>query len=164
MESGDLLRKSRSSGRPPGRAEKDPFRDGNGIWTGVIVQPIAPRPREGQDLIPVNSRKEMNMEQRRRRRFPAGNGAFAAFIRPNDPVIVGRIMDISRGGLAVRYLASVELGEGPAWVRIFGANLQPTGRIGCRIVYDKVLIEESWDILSMRRCGVEFSRGFALCS
>jgi hypothetical protein len=73
-------------------------------------------------------------------------------------VIVGKIMDISHGGLAVRYLANGKLEEGLAEVRIFGPNLNPTNRIKCKIVYDKILSEESWDIFSVRRCGVKFSR------
>jgi hypothetical protein len=100
----------------------------------------------------------MTFEQRKLKRFNAGNEAFAAFIRPNEPVIVGKIVDISQRGLAVHYLANRILEEGSAEVRIFGPNLKPTNRIECKIIYDRVLNEESWDIFSVRRCGVKFSR------
>jgi hypothetical protein len=100
----------------------------------------------------------MTVDHRKRKRFDTGNEAFAAFIRPNEPVIVGKIMDISQGGLAVRYLANGKLEEGLAEVRIFGPNLDSTNRIECKIVYDQILTEESWDIFSVRRCGVKFKR------
>jgi len=98
------------------------------------------------------------MEQRKSKRFSPGNAAFAAFIRPNEPVIVGKVMDISQRGVAVRYLANGKLEEGSAEVRIFGPNLNTTNRIECKIVYDQVLGKESWDVFLVRRCGVKFSR------
>jgi hypothetical protein len=100
----------------------------------------------------------MSVEQRKLKRFSTGKEAFAAFIRPNEPVIVGKIMDISHGGLAVRYLSNGKLGEGSAEIQIFGPGLNPTNRIECKIVYDKVLVDESWDVFAVRRCGVKFSR------
>ncbi len=100
----------------------------------------------------------MIVEHRKLKRFSTGNEAFAAFIRPNEPMIVGKILDISQGGFAVRYLANEKLGEGSAEVRIFGPSINSTNRIGCTIVYDRVLVEESLDVFSVRRCGVKFSR------
>jgi len=100
----------------------------------------------------------MIAEQRKLKRFSTDKEAFAAFIRPNEPVIVGRIMDISQGGLAVRYLANGDLGVGFAEIRIFGPKLNPTNPIRCEIIYDKVLAEESWGVFSVRRCGVKFNR------
>jgi hypothetical protein len=99
----------------------------------------------------------MAIERRKSKRFNTGDSDFAAFIRPNEPVIVGKIVDISQQGLAVRYLASGKLGEGTAEVRIFGPNLGPTGHIKCKVVYDQILAEESWDAFLVRRCGVKFS-------
>ena len=104
------------------------------------------------------SGNKMIAEQRKLKRFNTDNEAFAAFIRPNEPVIVGRIMDISQGGIAVRYLANGDLGVGFAEIRIFGPNVNPTNPIQCEIIYDKVLAEESWDVFSVRRCGVKFNR------
>lgn len=100
----------------------------------------------------------MRAERRKRKRFQVENEAFAAFIRSNEPVIVGKIMDASSGGLAVHYLASGKLGEGLVGIRIFGPNLCSTDRIACKIVYDKVLAEELRDNFPLRRCGVEFSQ------
>ena len=51
-----------------------------------------------------------------------------------------------------------KLEEGSAEVRIFGPNLNTTNRIECKIVYDKILSEESLDAFLVRRCGVKFSR------
>ena len=98
------------------------------------------------------------MEKRRRKRFQVEHEAFAAFIRPDEPVLVGRITDISRGGLSVRYLGFGKLGEGLTKIQIFGPKLYPTSRMECRIVYDEALGEESCDVLSVRRCGLKFSR------
>jgi hypothetical protein len=100
----------------------------------------------------------MSRERRRCRRFHLRNEAFAAIIRPNEPVIVGKILNASRGGLAVRYIAPGRLGEGFARIRIIGPNLHPTDQIYGKVVYDEVLAEESWDTFSIRRCGIEFSQ------
>lgn len=99
----------------------------------------------------------MIAEQRKLKRFNTGYEAFAAFIRPNEPIVVGKIMDISRGGMAVRYIANEKIGEGFSEIRVFGPSLNSTERIMCEIIYDKLLIEESWDI-SVRRCGLKFIR------
>jgi hypothetical protein len=104
------------------------------------------------------SGKDVTMEHRKSKRFNTRDLAFAAFIRPNEPVIVGKIMDVSQRGLAVRYLANGRLEEGSAEVRIFGPNLKATDKIECKIVYDQILSEESWDIFLVRRCGVKFRR------
>lgn len=100
----------------------------------------------------------MNTEQRKRKRLLVWNEAFAAFIKPDEPVIVGKIMDISQCGLAVRYLAPEKIGEGFTSVRIFGPDFHPTSRIVCKVVYDEVVSEESWGGVSVRRCGIEFNR------
>jgi hypothetical protein len=106
----------------------------------------------------VYSGEEMLVEQRKRKRFNIGAEAFAAFIRPNEPIIVGKIIDIGRGGLAVHYFASGKLGEGSTLIRVFGPNLNSTGRIECSIVYDTDLVEELWNTVTVRRCGVQFTR------
>ncbi len=98
------------------------------------------------------------VEQRKRKRFNIADEAFAAFIRSNEPIIVGKIMDIGQGGLAVQYFASGKLAEGSSLIRVFGPNLNSTGRIECSIVYDKDLVAESCNTVSVRRCGVRFTR------
>jgi c-di-GMP-binding flagellar brake protein YcgR len=100
----------------------------------------------------------MSTEKRKRKRFTVGSETFAAFIRPDEPIVVGRIMDISRGGLAVHYLGSGKVGEVSTKIRIFGPNLHPTNRIECKIVYDEAFTEESTNVLSVRRCGLKFSQ------
>lgn len=106
----------------------------------------------------------LGVEKRKYERFSGGGGAFAAFIRPNEPIIVGKIENISQSGLKVLYLAASEFRRAPYTVKIFGATYSDhLARIESSIVYDAEVPEESWSALSeswsalsVRRCGVKF--------
>jgi hypothetical protein len=100
----------------------------------------------------------MSVELRRLKRFEGGEGAFVAFIRPDEPIIVGKIVDINSGGLGVRYLAAEEFGEGPSMVEIFGPSSIRIDRIKSTVVYDREISEESSSSLSVRRCGIRFDQ------
>jgi hypothetical protein len=102
--------------------------------------------------------KKMSEEKRRFKRLKAKGGAFAAFIRPNELVNMGQILDISIGGLCVRYLATDDWNAGCVAIKIFGSNDRfiHVDRVDCRIVYDQEVPEGSWEQISTRRCGVEF--------
>lgn len=102
----------------------------------------------------------MSIELRKLKRYGAGEGAFAAFIRPGDPIVVGKIIDIGSGGLGVRYLAAEEIGKGPSLVEIFGPGSIRIIRIKSMVVYDSEISEESSSSLSVRRCGIKFEQRF----
>ena len=97
-------------------------------------------------------------EKRIFKRFKGKEGAFAAFIRPNELINMGQILDISMGGLCVRYLSTNENNNGCSEIKIFGSNdlFIHMAKIQCRIIYDREVPEGSWEQISTRRCGVEF--------
>ncbi len=97
-------------------------------------------------------------EKRKSKRFRGKEGAFAAFVRPNELVNMGQIQDISMGGLCVRYLATNNSDGKYSTIKIFGSNDRfiHVDRVQCRVVYDHEVPEGSWEQISTRRCGVEF--------
>ena len=97
-------------------------------------------------------------EKRKSKRFKGKDGAFAAFIRPDELMNMGQIQDICIGGLCVRYLSGNEDNKGNSEIKIFGSNDRfiHLDKVHCRIVYDHQVPEGSWGEISMRRCGVEF--------
>jgi len=100
----------------------------------------------------------MAEEKRRFKRYKGKEGAFAAFIRPNELVNMGQIQDISMGGLCVRYLATNDKIGQNTEIKIFGTNDRfiHVDKVKCRIVYDHEIPEGTWEQISTRRCGVEF--------
>jgi hypothetical protein len=103
---------------------------------------------------------EMSDDNRKHARYRGKEGAFAAFLRPNELVNLGQIVDISMGGLCVRYLSTNELDQDNAEIKIFGSNGRfiHVDRVQCKVVYDLELPDGTWNQLSMRRCGVEFQK------
>ena len=102
--------------------------------------------------------KKWPAKKRRFKRFKCKEGAFAAFIKPDELINMGQIQDIGMGGLCVRYVtANTGYGERSA-IKIFGTNNRfiHVEKIQCRIVYDHEIPEGSWEQISTRRCGVEF--------
>jgi PilZ domain len=97
-------------------------------------------------------------EKRKHKRFKGKEGAFAAFLRPNELVNLGNVVDISMGGLCVRYLSTADAGIEVAGIKIFGSNGRfiHVDRVECKVVYDVEIPEVSWEQLSTRRCGVQF--------
>jgi len=97
-------------------------------------------------------------EKRKFKRFKGKEGAFAVFIKPNELINMGQILDISMRGLCLRYLATNGPNEGCSAIKIFGSNDRfiHLDRIQCKIVYDLEVPEGSWEQISTRRCGVEF--------
>lgn len=101
------------------------------------------------------SRKDP-VERRRHKRFQAQEGAFAV-ARPEFTKL-GQIMDISRGGLAFRYVVTGSQGNGAIEVDIFKA--------GDGFYLENIPIKTIWDLrvpkklsngsLPMRRCGMQF--------
>jgi c-di-GMP-binding flagellar brake protein YcgR len=97
-------------------------------------------------------------EKRKFKRFKGKDGAFAAFIKPNELINMGQVQNISMGGLCVRYLSTHDNDGGCSAIKIFGSNDRfiHLDRVQCRIVYDQEVPEGSWEQISTRRCGVEF--------
>ncbi|ABK18022.1 PilZ domain-containing protein [Syntrophobacter fumaroxidans] len=96
---------------------------------------------------------------RRFKRFRMTGTARAAFFATAREFLkLGEILDISLGGLAMRYVGFGEQPDGPIEVELFGSSGEVVrlGRFPCRIVYDFELADESWGILKVRRCGIQF--------
>ena len=101
----------------------------------------------------------MSEENRKFKRFKGKEGAFAAFIRPNELINMGQIQDISMGGLCVRYLSSTgEDNKGCSEMKIFGSNDRfiHVDKVQVKVIYDQEVPEDSWEQISTRRCGVQF--------
>jgi hypothetical protein len=97
-------------------------------------------------------------DHRKHKRLKAESEIFAAFVMPNEPIIVGKILDLSSSGAGVKYLATRKLRTGPTSINIFGTNLRQMDRIQSTVVYDTEIAEESWSITAVRRCGIKFDR------
>jgi hypothetical protein len=111
-----------------------------------------------QDWDDSGRRVLMSGDLRKLKRFEAGEGAFAALIRPEQPIVVGKIIDFSSGGLGIRYLAAEEIGQGPSLVQIFGSGMTRIDRIKSTVIHDSEISEESSISLSVRRCGIKFEQ------
>ena len=100
----------------------------------------------------------MFTEKRKFKRLKAKDGAFAAFVRPNELIYMGQVQDISLGGLCVQYLSVDGGSEEYSELKIFGSNDRfiHVDKVECKIAYDHELPEYSWEQISIRRCGVEF--------
>ncbi len=97
-------------------------------------------------------------DNRKHKRYKGKEGAFAAFLRPDEFINLGQVIDISLGGLCIRYLSTSQTPAGCSGVKIFGSNGRfiHVDKVQCRIVYDREIPEGSWEQLSTRRCGVQF--------
>ena len=97
-------------------------------------------------------------EKRKYKRFKGKEGAFVAFIRPNELMNMGQIQDISMVGLCVQYVSTNEDNKGCSVIKIFGSNGRfiHLDKVQCRIIYDQEVPEGIWEQISTRRCGVEF--------
>ena len=100
----------------------------------------------------------MGLDHRKHKRFKAENDIFAVFVAPNEPIIVGRILDLSLGGVVVKYVATEKLRTGPTSINVFGMSSHHIERIQSRVIYDMAMAEESWSIPAVRRCGVKFGQ------
>jgi hypothetical protein len=97
-------------------------------------------------------------ERRKFTRFKGKDDAFAAFIKTNELINMGRIQNISMGGLCVQYVSTNEDCKGCSEMKIFGNSDRfiHLNRVRCRIVYDHEVPEGLWERVSTRLCGVEF--------
>jgi hypothetical protein len=95
-------------------------------------------------------------EKRRFRRFQTPQNAFALLRGPDGKL--GQIIDISRGGLAFRYVANGGQTNGPFQLDIFLANNGfHLEQVTFRTVSDfEVTKQGPSNSVIMRRCGVQF--------
>ena len=100
----------------------------------------------------------MSRERRKHKRFEIREEVFAALVAPDGGVIVGRVLDVSRSGVAVEYLATSKLNTGPAHISIFGSDSPRMNRVESTVMYDLEADGDSCGSLQMRRCGIRFEQ------
>jgi hypothetical protein len=98
------------------------------------------------------------------KRFRAREGACASFMNPefSPSTRIGQVLDMSRGGIALKYLSNregYEKGQ-PILIELFNVSnpVLTTGEIPCRVVYDVPLTDNPPDSMNIRRCGMAFGR------
>ena len=101
----------------------------------------------------------MHKDRRKHKRYEAQEGIFAAFLIAEEPVVMGRILNMSGGGLGAQYLATRELKPGPITTKIIGRNSSYMEPIKSTLIYDSEISEASWGTLRVGRCGIKFERG-----
>jgi hypothetical protein len=102
--------------------------------------------------------ERVETEKRRFERYMAQDLAFAVF-RPRFTKL-GKIKDISRGGLAFEYVTSEGRMEDSREIDIFisGARFHLT-RVPAKAIYDTEIVNHGFTFapfVEMRRCGVQF--------
>ncbi len=99
-------------------------------------------------------------EARKNRRVRTDGSVFAAFFNPSqDFVKLCQIIDISEGGVGLRYVGVKEQTGESSQLEILDSHEElQVGRIPCRVVYDMELPAESRGVLKVRRCGVQFEQ------
>lgn len=101
----------------------------------------------------------MYEEKRKFKRLRCREGAFAAFLKGDELINMGQVIDVSLGGVCFQYLATAGSDEAYSEVKIFGSNghFIHLERVQCRVVYDREVPDGgSWGKISTRRCGVQF--------
>jgi hypothetical protein len=103
----------------------------------------------------VMTNKRVESEARNHQRFRAGEGVFV-ILKPSHSH-VGRLIDISMGGLAFDYVVDGVLPKPPAELEIFvkGGAFRMNG-IPCKAIWAKTTEEGRVSTLKKRRCGVQF--------
>jgi hypothetical protein len=74
---------------------------------------------------------------------------------------VGKLMDISRGGIGFEYTAGRNNGRPRAITLVVDILCRKhfrLSRVPCRIAYDIQVNQASFDGIQLRRCGLEFGR------
>lgn len=105
---------------------------------------------------------EVRVERRRHKRFSARDGSIAALKKGKAGSKCGIITDISRGGLAFRYLAYIhdqdkELVEQLEVDILYEVNHLFLLNMPCRIIQDNYIPPEySFSLGLMRKCRIQF--------
>ena len=95
----------------------------------------------------------MEAERRKFRRLLPQEVTFAT-LRPHFTKL-GKVKDISRGGLAFEYILNETQYTGSSEIDIFSGDRFYLPRIPSKIVYDMEIAEEYQGLLK-RRCGLQF--------
>lgn len=104
----------------------------------------------------------MFQERRAEKRFPAREGTCGTFILPKYTyhLLVGQVLDISRGGVCIKYLSN---GDGykineSVQVNMFCADhpVVGTGGIPCKVAYDRSVKDSPNGRLTIRKCGLKY--------
>ncbi|HYA42197.1 MAG TPA: PilZ domain-containing protein [Syntrophobacteraceae bacterium] len=99
---------------------------------------------------------DVRKDQRRYKRLKVQAEVFAAFVIPGQPIIVGKILDVSSGGIGVQYLGTRRLEKGPTRIKIFRLNSSHMQRAQSTVVYDLEMSGEPGTLPKVHRCGVKF--------
>ncbi len=104
------------------------------------------------------ARSKNTIEQRKHKRFRVQYGAFVVF-RFNDSKL-GQIIDISRGGLAFRYVANGKQSKGPDQLDIMLAEKDfHIEKLPFKTIFDfEIPSVVAFNSLKTRRCGVQFGK------
>ena len=105
----------------------------------------------------------MNSERRKTERFLPRDETYVA-LRP-DFTKLGRLSNISKGGLSFQYIASKGESQGSTHLDLFtGNNGFYLSRLPCKVIYDIPLLkkETSSALLERRRCGLEYGESTEL--
>jgi hypothetical protein len=104
------------------------------------------RPRYEEELV----------EGRQHNRVKVDDGGFAQL--PHGFPVLGQIIDISRGGLAFRYVASEARTNGSAVLNILTTDRRfRLEKIPAKIIRDSAMPEEfSFGSITLRHCAVQF--------
>jgi len=80
------------------------------------------------------------------------------FPRDDELLVLGNIIDISMGGVCVRYLSTEKLNPDCRRIKLFGSNdiFIHLDQMDCNIVHDKDVSPGALDQLDARMCGVRF--------
>ena len=102
--------------------------------------------------------KGKNIEQRIHKRFKAKDGTFAVLKNHTESHTLGQIIDISKGGLAFKYIINGKSIEGKDRLDIFftghGIKLK---NIRFKTISDLAIENQiSFSSVFMRRCGIQF--------
>ena len=103
-------------------------------------------------------RGKNTIEQRKHERFRVQYGAFVAF--RVDHSKLGQIIDISKGGLAFRYIANGKQSKGPDQLDIMLAEKDfHLKKLPFKAITDfEITSEIPLNSLQTRRCGVQFGK------
>lgn len=104
----------------------------------------------------------MGRERRSEKRYAAKDGAIGAFfpVTSSDSFLVGQIVDISRGGLSLRYFTNGQGNNPPPRLDIFGSSrpLIYIGNVPGEIVYDHEVVNVPGSNFKIKQCGVQFGK------
>ena len=108
----------------------------------------------------MTNRKEI-VERRKHKRFQVKDGAFAVAMPPQPcSTPLGQIIDVSRGGLAFRYIAGEEGSNGSFELVILLANNNfHSDKVPFETISDfEIANEVPFSSITMRRRGVQFGK------